>query len=376
MQKGGLFSGYSDDEMIILKRSFLTVLADADGAPTPIDYGSRPFPSSLEDRNKVARQEGADCWLIVTISGRGSPSIALLSYDLLYNIKSLDFTAHRSEAFSMLDAYRERWDDVVPAITKKYPPLVSRAYSRGPPGAVTLTIRAVPGTVISGLSPKPLAVGADGTASIELPSPAPYSFRAVARGYVPSRTSIYLDGRTDLPLEQAPSPWLRLDAAFLDGFFPGLSANFSLPSLPFFARVGFTSFRAGIAVNQDQIVASLPLSQITLLLGSYLSPEDSGTRWYVGAGPLLRISFPHGAQNFTIDTLLPWGVQAVAGVEFRLGGRFRTFIEYAPSGYYTPEPDLFLLSFGQNSGTFPYINFPPLWALDPFEARIGLRLIL
>ena len=82
------------------------------------------------------------------------------------------------------------------------------------------------------------------------------------------------------------------------------------------------------------------------------------------------------AQNFTVDSLLPWGVQAVAGVEFRLAGRFRTFIEYAPSGYYTPEPDLFLLSFGQNSGTFPYINFPPLWALDPFEMRIGLRLIL
>ncbi|HVP19898.1 MAG TPA: hypothetical protein VMU36_12975, partial [Spirochaetia bacterium] len=54
MEKGGLFSGYSDDEMIILKRSFLTALADAEDAPTPIDWGSKPFPGSETDRNKVA----------------------------------------------------------------------------------------------------------------------------------------------------------------------------------------------------------------------------------------------------------------------------------------------------------------------------------
>jgi hypothetical protein len=373
MQKGGLFSGYSDEEMIILKRSFLTALADADGAPTPIDWGTKPFPASLAYRDKAAREAGADCWLLVRISGlRGSPSLNVLSYDLLYNIKTLDFTVSRSEAFSMLDIYRERWDDVVPAVVKKYPALVSHAYSRGPPAPVTLTIRAVPGTTITGLSGKAISVGSAGTASIELPSPAPYSFRAVAGGYVPSNTRIYLDGPTELTLEQARSPWLRMDAALLDGFFPGVSANFSVPSLPLFARLGFTTFRAGIAVNQDQIFASLPLSQLTLLLGLYLSPEDSATRYYLGAGPLLRVSFPRGG-SFTIDSLLPFGVQLVAGAELPLSGKFRSFFEYAPTGYYTPLPALFKASFGTKNGTFPYINFPPLWALDLFEVRIGVR---
>lgn len=56
MEKSGLFGGgYSDNEMIVLKRSFLTALSEADDAPTPIDYSLKSFPSSVLDRNKVAR---------------------------------------------------------------------------------------------------------------------------------------------------------------------------------------------------------------------------------------------------------------------------------------------------------------------------------
>jgi hypothetical protein len=373
MEKGGLFSGYSDNEMIILKRSFLTALSDADDAPTPIDYSLKSFPGSVTDRNKVARDAGADCWLVLKVGGlRGGPSLNVVSYDLLYNIQTLNYTASRHEGFSMLDVYRERWDDVVPLVVKKYPPLISHAYSRGPPAAVTFTLRAVPGTTIAGLSPKPISVGSDGTATLQLPSPAPYSLRATASGYIPISRNIYLDGQTELSLRQERSPRLRLDAAFLDGLFPGLSANFSIPSLPFFVRVGFTSFRAGISINQDQVLTSLPLTQFTFLLGMYVSPEDSDTRWYVGVGPLLRTSFPPGG-TLVADRLLPFGVQAVAGGEFPFIGKLRSFFELGPTAYYTPLPDLFAASFGTHNGTFPYITFPPLLALELFEVRFGLR---
>jgi hypothetical protein len=378
VMESGLESGYSADQMIILKRSFLTALSDRDDAPTPIDFGSKQFPSGSGDRNKVARDAGADCWLLVRVSGLGgSPAVSALSYDLLYNLKTLDFTAHRSQGFSMVDIFRERWDDVITPILKKYPPLIAHAYSRGPPAPVTLTIRGVPGTVITGLSPKPISVGAGGTVAIDLPSPSAYSLRAAARGYVPTRTSLYLDGETELPLTQERSPWLKLDVAFLDGFFPGLSATFAWPALPFFARAGFTTFRAGIAVNVgDSIGISVPLSQLTLLLGIYLSPEDNPIRWYVGAGPLLRVSLPTGG-SFTIDQLVPFGVQAVGGLELPLVGKLKTFIEYTPGWYYTPQPDLFLLSFGSNGGsTFPYLNLPPTGAVDLFELRLGLRYAL
>jgi hypothetical protein len=376
VMESGLVSGYSADQLIILRRSFLTALADQDDAPTPIDFGSKPFPSSLADRNRVAQAAGADCWLLVKVSGLGgSPSISVLSYDLLYKLSTLDFTAHRSEGFSMADVYRERWDDVIPAVLKKYPPLAARSYSRGPPAPVTLTIHGVPGTVITGLSAKPLSMDAKGTLAVDLPSPAPYALRAAASGYVPTRASLYLDGETQLTLDQQRSPWLRLDGAFLDGFFPGVAATFSIPALPFFARLGFTSFRAGIAINQDNVTASLPLSQFTLLLGMYLSPEDNPLRWYVGLGPLLRVSLPAGG-SLTVDQLIPFGVQVVGGLELPLAGKLRTFLEYTPGWYYTPLPALFVASFGQNNGTFPYINLPPLGAIDIIELRVGLRYAL
>lgn len=369
----GFITGYSDDEMIILKRSFLTALSEADGPPTTIDFGTRPLPSSPADRNKAAREAGADCWLSMKISGlRGAPSINVVSFDLLYNIKVLDFKASRSEGFAMLDISRERWDDVVPAVVKKYPPLVSHAYSRGPPAPVTLTIRAAPGTTITGLSGNAITVGADGTATIDLPSPAPYSLKAAAHGYIPTSTSFYLEGGTELVILQKRSPWLRLDAALLDGFFPGVSATFSIPSQPYFMRLGIATFRAGLALNRDQFFTSLPLSQATVLLGLYLSPEDSALRTYLGAGPLLRFSSPSGG-TLTVDSLLPFGVQVVAGLEFPFLWSLRAFIEYAPTGYSTPDPTLFAYSFGNDDRKFPYINFPPRWALNPFEIRFGVR---
>ena len=83
----------------------------------------------------------------------------------------------------------------------------------------------------------------------------------------------YLDGQSEISVDQVKAPWLYFDGALLDGFFPGISATYAIPIFPGFVRVGFTSFRAGIAVNQDNLLASLPLSQITVLLGWYISPH-------------------------------------------------------------------------------------------------------
>jgi hypothetical protein len=75
-----------------------------------------------------------------------------------------------------------------------------------------------------------------------------------------------------------------------------------------------------------------------------------------------------------VDALLPYGVQVVVGVEFPFVEKLRAFVEYSPTGYYTPEPMLFKNSFGQDKGgTFPFVNFPPLWALNLFEVRFGVR---
>jgi len=373
--------GYSSEDMAILQRSLLTALTGAEGGPSPVAYGQlKGFPSSTKDRNKAARDAGADCWLLVKISGlKFAPSIRVLSYDLIYDTTTLDFSTPRHESFPIMNISRERWDDIVPLVARKYPALGPLAYSRGPPAAIPVMIRARPGTLITGLSAKPLTAGPDGTTSVELPSPAPYSLRATLVGYVPSGVSFYLDGQTEINVDQVKSPWLYIDAAVLDGFFPGVSATYAIPIFPGFIRVGFTTFRAGIAVNQDKLLTSLPLSQFTLLLGWYISPEDSAYRFYAGAGPLLRVTLPPDG-SFTIDHLLPWGIQLVGGMEFAFIGSFHAFVEYAPTLYPTPEPDVFKASFGSNNGsnnsTLPYVNFPPSFALNPFELRFGIRWML
>jgi hypothetical protein len=185
---------------------------------------------------------------------------------------------------------------------------------------------------------------------------------------------VYLDGQTEIAVKQIKSAWLYLDGAFYDGFYPGVSATYATPFFPAFVRVGFTTFRAGLAVNSDGLFSSLPLSQFTLLLGVYISPEESSTRFYAGAGPLLRVSLPPGGP-LTIDHLLPWGVQLVAGWEFSLSGNLHVFIENAPTGYYTPEPTLFQYAVSSDMGTFPFFLFPR-WALNPFEVRFGIRWML
>jgi hypothetical protein len=373
--------GYSNEEMAILQRSLLTAISGAEGGPSPVAYGlSKGFPGSIKDRNKAAREAGADCWLWVKISGfKFAPSLHVVSFDLIYDTTTLDFGVSRSEPISIMDISRERWEKVVPQVAKKYPALGPLAYSRGPPAPVTLTLRAHPGTLITGLSANPLTAGADGTTTVELPSPAPYSLRATLGGYVPSRMAFYLDGQTEMNVDQVRSPWLYIDAAALDGFFPGVSATYAIPIFPGFIRVGFTTFRAGLSANQDTLLVSLPLSQFTLLLGWYVSPEDSHPRFYAGAGPLLRVSLPPDG-SLTIDHLLPWGVQLVAGYEFPFAGSFHVFIEYAPTVYSTPEPDIFRAFFGSDNGkdnsTLPYIILTPSWALNPFEFRFGLRWML
>jgi hypothetical protein len=210
---------------------------------------------------------------------------------------------------------------------------------------------------------------------VDLPSPAPYALRATLVGYVPTRKAFYLDGQTEMTVDQVKSPWLYIDAAALDGLFPGVSATYAVPIFPGFVRVGYTTFRAGLALNRDQFLTSLPLSQFTLLLGWYASPEDSATRFYAGAGPLLRVTLPPEG-TFTIDHLLPWGIQCIAGWEFGLAGSLHAFFEFAPTLYSTPEPDILKASFGTDSITLPYLLFPPSWALNPFELRFGVRWML
>ena len=368
-----LLAGFSSDELGILERSFLTTLSATEGAPSALAFGNAPFPGGAAQREKAARDRGADGWLLLTLGGGAArPSLRVSSYDLIYQVITLSFTANRSEPFPIMDIDRELWGDVIPRVVAAYPAILPSAYSRGETAPATVIIRALPGTVVSGLSPKPIVVGPDGTASVEIPSPLPYSYRATLGGYVPVSQDIYFKGQPEITITQARSPWLLVDFTLSDGFFPGVSGTFSVSPFPGFVRLGFTTFRAGLAINQgdNNLLASIPLSQLTLHLGIYFTPEDKPLRWYAGAGGLLRLSLPDGS-DLTVDPLMPWGIQVIGGMEIAFSPHLRTFVELTPSFYATPLAGIFQAYFTDYQ--FPYIPLGDIGALDPFELRLGVR---
>jgi hypothetical protein len=367
----GFLAGFSDDDLGILERSFLTTLSAAEGAPSALAFGNGQFPSRPADREKAARDRGADAWLLLTVGGGAArPVLSVSSYDLIYQVTTLSFTVNRREPFPIMDIDRELWGDVVPRIVAAYPAILPSAYNRGALSPAAVTIRALPGTVVSGLSPKPVVVGKDGTASLQLPSPLPYSLRATLGGYIPVSQSIYFHGQPEITIPQARSPWLLVDFTLLDGFFPGVSGTLASSPFPGFVRLGFTTFRAGIAINQDNALVSIPLSQLTLHLGLYLASEDKPLRGYVGAGGLVRLSLPPGGE-LTVDALMPWGVQVIIGMEIAFSSKLRSFVELSPSFYSMPLPGLFMAYF-KDTG-FPYIPIGSVGVLDPVELRLGLR---
>ena len=366
------WAGFSNDDLGILERSFLTTWSGTEGAPSALAFGSGQFPAKPADREKAARTRGADAWLLLVIAGSPShPTLNVSSWDLLYQVAPVSLTARRRDPFPMMDIDRELWGDIIPRVVAAWPPIPVTAYNRGTIAAVPVVVRALPGTVVSGLTPKPVVVGRDGTAALQIPSPSPYSYRATLGGYVPEAQSLYYNGEAEIVIHQTRSPWLLLDLALLDGFYPGVSGTFAASPFPGFLRLGFTTFRAGIAVSQDSgILSSLPLSQLSLHAGLYLSPEDRAVRWYAGVGGLLRVSLPPGG-TITLYGFMPWGVQGIGGLEITFDPHLRTFIELAPSYYATPLSGLFLAYYADSG--FPYIPLGTSGALDPVELRVGVR---
>jgi hypothetical protein len=370
VEKGPL-AEFSDDDLGILARSFLTTLSSAEGAPSALSFGRGRFPSLPADREKAARDRGADAWLFLSISGsEARPILRVSSYDMIYQVATLSFTIRRRDPLPIMDIDRELWSDVVPRVVAAYPAIQPAAYDRGPTTAVPVIIRARPGTIVSGLTQKPIEIGRDGTASVQIPSPSPYSLRATLAGYVPTAESIYFNGQPEILIPQTRSPWLLLDFALLDGFYPGVSGTLASSPFPGFVRLGFTTFRAGLALNQDQILSSLALSQLTAHVGLYFSPEDKQVRWYAGAGGLLRVTLTP-ARVLILDVFMPWGVQAIAGAEIAFTPHIRTYVELAPTLYKISSVGLYT-AYTRNF-SFPFIPIETIGALDPVEVRLGLR---
>jgi hypothetical protein len=154
--------------------------------------------------------------------------------------------------------------------------------------------------------------------------------------------------------------------------FPQVEGSFFLVPGWLYARAGLMSYLGGLAFNSEDVFWSAGLSTIAVRIGTYaFLPPESWLRFYGGAGAILRIM--HASAFFGLDPLAPFGVQLTLGVEVSPWPRSRFFLEWLPTEYVAPWPDLFAAS-------MPYVPdtmiFLPFAVLDLGGFRLGWRWML
>jgi hypothetical protein len=378
------------------RRMLIAVGQDAGGALTPGDLLqlSRSFqmqlqkatadvdvvepPESLPNLSPTvldaaARAAGADSWLSVNASGGWAAlRLAARSSDLLTNAIVLDTAVTRSGWGSSQDLAVEEWAEIVQPIAGHYHRFaaVAATGTHGPMLA-TVTVRALPGTRITGLGEPALIVDQSGTASREMPAARQYELGAILRGYIYSRTSIFLSADRVVSLPQKPESVWSLDASLEDRAYPGVSLGWSPDPGRTTFRLGIQTYLFGLAFDSSEAVSSAPLSNIFLLAEVSPRTELGLLRSYLALEVFLRIDHPSGSTPW-IDVLSPGGVKTIFGLELRTspGGGF--FLEYVPTLYFTQVPDYFEAALGAGS-------LPPGWffgtssALNLLSFRAGYR---
>jgi len=298
-----------------------------------------------------------------------SARVHVRAFDLLLRTAVADLTAPRAPWGSPGGLSQETWSDVAQAIAGKFPMLESVAPAADRPLLVRLIIKALPGSVVTGLGAPPLKITADGSASRMVPPRKEYFFRTELAGYVPVSTRIYLAADREIEIRQTrPSTW-GLEASLADSRAPGADVSVYFPS-SIFVRFGFSTYALGLALNSTGILLDMPLTNLALQVGTYTSAEDRFFRFYLGLGGFVRMVHAAGARPM-LDRLSPAGVRLVFGTEAPLSDRGKLYLELTPTIYQTAAPDSLRASLGQD--TAPGWAFGPSDALNLLSLRVGYR---
>jgi hypothetical protein len=358
----------ADARMIL--RSLHQRLQEADAEIVFVEPASEPASPAQEGLNALADQAGADCWMLLSVAGGwASARIHARAFDLLLKTAVADLTAPRSAWGSPGGLSQETWSDVSQAIAGKFPMRESAAPASGGPKLVRLLIRALPGSVVTGLGALPLKVGADGAAFRMMPPLKEYSFRTDLAGYVPVSTRIYLAADREVEVQQRrPSTW-GLEASLADSRAPGVDVSLYFPA-SIFARFGFSTYAIGLALDSTGVLLDIPLTNLALQVGMYTSPEDRFFRFYLALGGFVRLVHAPGTFPVT-DRLAPGGARLILGTEARLSDRGKLYLELTPAIYQTISVDALRASLGQD--TAPGWAFGPGLALNLLSFRIGYR---
>lgn len=373
---------FQELELLLLYESLLAKLSGASVGVVIIEEQSGGVPGTIEEKSHLAREQGADSWLSAMVSGSmESLRVYVSSFDLLKERMVFESRLQSELPVGLIDLARRFWDSTTQALRENY----SLVAADAPPAkkkiidSAEIVILAQPGTLVTGLSEKPLEVGQEGELSIELALPGTYSFEALKRGYYPYKEIFYLESESRvIEIDQQPGSRYALNFYLNNFSFPGFELSYYFIPNFFFARVGFNTFLLGIRVpdqddstDDDSWLQSHSLSHINITVGRYLGREDRYYRWLISGGLFTRLIMAKG-YGIGFEPIAPFGVQAIIGLEFSHSEKKRLFLEYVPLLYLTKYPELMQASFPPDYEPWNYI-FGKSYVIDFFNFRFGLR---
>lgn len=299
-----------------------------------------PLPQSVEERGARASEYKADCWLLVKVQPQDTQldiaaSLFDISVDTLLWEKSFTGTNRLQELESSI------WQELVGAVEEALPPraqefvieeiirTVSEVQVVEKIVGVPLTIEALPGTRISGLTKEQIIIPEEGRVTLEVPGGATYQIRAAKKSYYPEELGFFVD-KEALTVDFEQSPAARFGAELMMDFhkFTGLGLYY-FPARSFLftglrAEASFFSVLPPFDVDKwDWDSRNIILS---MDLGRYLFPADSFFRVALSAGAFMRFSFPvNGAAE--LHPYFPYGVSLGTLFELSRNRRIGFFLE-------------------------------------------------
>jgi hypothetical protein len=366
-------AGLTEEELAVVSRSLLLALQEARADLVMAEPARKAQDPSDDGMSRLAEESGADCWMLVEISGaEKEPVFRVRSRDVLNGSTVIDATVRRQagETISVMSLPNERWDDLSALLSGAY---VAREAADLPvrdPGSALLMVRALPGTVLSFSGGAKAIVGPDGAAEVSLPAPAAYELRAAHARSASVQRSLFIQSDRELAIEQKPASRFAVDA-YAQICWPGLAVSFFPVPERLFVRAGLTTYLVGLVLRPEAVFTSDPLTNLDTMAGWYMSPASAAARVYVGAGGFLRFVHAPG-WPMRMEPLAPAGAQLVLGAETSIGASARFFAEYQPMLYGTATPEL-LRSTQRSSAGWVYLNRA---ALHLLSIRIGIRWLL
>jgi len=362
----------TENQLLMVSRSLQLILRvgiSGLAISDTIDFVQKGSPPDL---SALAQKAGADFWLWAQVStDAGKTHVRVRGFDVPAQATKFDTTVTREGELSPLELPFEKWDDIVSLVTASLPSGEPEGQDSTGPQEVTLTIRALPGTLITGPGGKMARAGGDGFASLNLPGPGEYSLRATVSGYYPETSRFFLAGNTELILNQTPASWWAIDASLLEIGYPSFDvARFIIPN-SFYVKLGFTTYAVGLAFTDTHVVTNNPLTNLVFQTGIYLRPEDVLFRPYINLGAFLRIVHAPG-KLFGVDPMSWGGFQFSIGTEIGSSPRGRFFFEYQPMMYTASIPGLLQASFESRDPPAGW-SFSPKSAFNFLCFRVGYR---